>query len=190
MAHVPADSIAVLERSYGAMARVAAFAGSSPVEVETVVRDAAVAASAGAPDDLRHELFRELIVRVAALERAAGRAVAVEPTPDPVPPVADEHFGPAGSPWDGFFFEMPPSFNELRPGGSKAERARAVAETALAESPLGNRIVVVLRDVDGWTAEEVAALLGVDVELQRVALHGGRARIRQALEDIASEGDA
>jgi RNA polymerase sigma-70 factor (ECF subfamily) len=190
MAHIPTDSIAVLERSYGALARVATFAGASPDEVESVVREAAVAASAGPVDDLRSELFRQLTVRVAALERAAGRAVAVEPAPDPLPAVADDRFSPAGSPWDGFFFELPPSFNQLRPGGRKAERARAVAETALAESPLGNRIVVVLRDVDGWTAEEVSALLGVDVELQRVALHGGRARIRQALEAIASERDA
>jgi RNA polymerase sigma-70 factor (ECF subfamily) len=189
MAHARTDPIAVFERSYGAMTRVATFAGANPAEVEDVVRDAAAAASAEAPDDLRGELFRQLVSRVAALERAAGRVVAVEPARDPLPAVADVQFGAAGSPWDGFFFELPPSFDELRPGGSKAERAHEVAENELAELPLANRVVVVLRDVDGWTAEEVAALLGIDVELQRVALHGGRARIRQALESVASEGN-
>jgi RNA polymerase sigma-70 factor (ECF subfamily) len=189
MAHARTDPIAMFERSYGAMKRVATFAGANPADVENVVRDAAVAA-AEASDDLRRELFRQLVSRVAALERAAGRVVAVEPARDPLPVVAEDQFGAARSPWDGFFFELPPSFDELRPGGSKAERAHAVAENELAELPLGNRVVVVLRDVDGWTAEDVAALLGIDVELQRVALHGGRARIRQALENVASEGNA
>jgi RNA polymerase sigma-70 factor (ECF subfamily) len=188
MAHARTDPIAVFERSYGAMTRVATFAGASPAEVENVVRDAAVAASAKEPDDLRRELFQQLVSRVAALERAAGRVVAVEPARDPLPAVAEVEFSAAGSPWDGFFFELPPSFDELRPGGSKAEQAHDVAENELAELPLGNRVVVVLRDVDGWTAEEVAAVLGIDVELQRVALHGGRARIRRALENVASEG--
>ncbi len=190
MAHVRTDPITVFERSYGAMVRVASFAGASPEDVESVVRDAAVAASTGASNDLRRELFHQLTVRVAALERAAGRELAVKPAQDPLPAVADDRFAAAGSPWDGFFFELPPLFDDLRPGGSKAERAHVVAEQGLAELPLGNRIVVVLRDVAGWTAEEVAELLGVDVELQRVALHGGRARIRQALEDVASEGNA
>jgi hypothetical protein len=152
MAHVRTDPITVFERSYGAMVRVAAFAGASPAEVETVVRDAAIAANAGAPNDLRRELFHQLTVRVAALEQAAGRAVAVKPAQDPLPAVADDRFGAAGSPWDGFFFEMPPLFDELRPGGSKSERAHAVAEKALTELPLGNRIVVVLRDVDRCSA--------------------------------------
>ena len=190
MAHVRTDPITVLEQSYGAMVGVAAFAGASPEEVESVVRDAAVAASAGAPNDLRRELFRQLTVRVAALERAAGRAVAVRARSGPLAGRLGRPLRRGGLAVGRLLRRDAAVFDELRPGGSKAERAQAVAEKALAELPLGNRIVVVLRDVDGWTAEEVAELLGVDVELQRVALHGGRARIRHALEELASEGDA
>ena len=108
MAHVRTDPITVFEQSYGAMVRVAAFAGASPEDVESVVRDAAVAASAGASNDLRRELFRQLTVRVAALERAAGRALAVRPAQDPLPAVSDDRFGAADSPWDGLFVETPP----------------------------------------------------------------------------------
>jgi RNA polymerase sigma-70 factor (ECF subfamily) len=59
----------------------------------------------------------------------------------------------------------------------------ARAATELAALPLGERVVVTLRDVDGWTAAEVGDVLDLAEGDQRVLLHQGRARIRQALED-------
>ena len=40
-----------------------------------------------------------------------------------------------------------------------------------------------LRDIEGWPAEEVCDLLGLSVGNQRVCLHRARSRVRQALED-------
>jgi RNA polymerase sigma-70 factor (ECF subfamily) len=42
-------------------------------------------------------------------------------------------------------------------------------------------VVVVLRDVEGSTSEEVRAMLGVSAGNQRVLLHRGRARLRELL---------
>jgi DNA-directed RNA polymerase specialized sigma24 family protein len=186
----PAGRIALLEESYGALALVAAFAGAEPAELEAVVREAAVAAlrADGDRTALRRGLFRALLLRVAALEQAAGRSVAVEPEPDPEPAVPDELFEPVDSAWADWFVDSPPSLEPLLRSGDGRARARALAAAALAELPLGNRVVVVLRDVAGWPAGEVSALLGVDLELQRVALHGGRARVRRALEQAAAGG--
>ena len=51
----------------------------------------------------------------------------------------------------------------------------------LARLPEQQRIVVSLRDVDGYGADEVCALLDLTAANQRVLLHRGRARIREAL---------
>jgi RNA polymerase sigma-70 factor (ECF subfamily) len=49
--------------------------------------------------------------------------------------------------------------------------------------------VITLRDVDGWSAEEVCELLEVSRENQRVLLHRARSRVRQALEVYLGAGD-
>ena len=43
-----------------------------------------------------------------------------------------------------------------------------------------------LRDIDGWTAEEVRNALDITDVNQRVLLHRARAKVRQALEDYLS----
>ena len=53
---------------------------------------------------------------------------------------------------------------------------------ALGELPERQRLVVTLRDVEGFTAEEVRGLLDLSVENQRVLLHRGRARLRACLD--------
>ena len=47
--------------------------------------------------------------------------------------------------------------------------------------------MITLRDIDGWTAAEVCDLLELSEANQRVLLHRGRARVRQALEDAYGE---
>ena len=51
----------------------------------------------------------------------------------------------------------------------------------LAQLPEAQRTVVVLRDVEALSADEVASLLGLSAGNQRVILHRGRARLRELL---------
>ena len=48
--------------------------------------------------------------------------------------------------------------------------------------PEGQRKVLVLRDVHGWTAEDTCHLLQISEVNQRVLLHRGRSRLRRELE--------
>jgi RNA polymerase sigma-70 factor (ECF subfamily) len=57
-----------------------------------------------------------------------------------------------------------------------------VVRRAVATLPERQRIVVSLRDLDGQSAEEVAALLGISPGNQRVLLHRGRSTVRAHVE--------
>jgi RNA polymerase sigma-70 factor (ECF subfamily) len=61
---------------------------------------------------------------------------------------------------------------------------------ALADLPQRQRLVITLRDVDGYTSEEVCAMLDVSAANQRVLLHRARAAVRQCLEEYFSTSPA
>ena len=53
---------------------------------------------------------------------------------------------------------------------------------AVESLPPTQRVVLTLRDIEGWTSEDVCALLGISESNQRVLLHRARARVRRSLE--------
>jgi RNA polymerase sigma-70 factor (ECF subfamily) len=58
-----------------------------------------------------------------------------------------------------------------------------VVYESLRRLPETQRRVIVLRDIEGLEPEEVCDILGITDGNQRVLLHRGRSRLRQALED-------
>jgi len=58
-----------------------------------------------------------------------------------------------------------------------------VIDGAIDGLPDGQRLVIRLRDVEGWSAEEVCNVLDVSESNQRVLLHRARSKVRAALED-------
>lgn len=55
---------------------------------------------------------------------------------------------------------------------------------ALDELPLAQRSVVVLKDVYGWTHNEVAESLGITVTAAKVRLHRGHLKLREHLREV------
>ncbi|MFN8499645.1 MAG: sigma-70 family RNA polymerase sigma factor [Anaerolineae bacterium] len=60
---------------------------------------------------------------------------------------------------------------------------REYVERAIAALPPAQREVITLRDIEGWTAEEVCEALVISESNQRVLLHRARSKVRQALAD-------
>jgi len=72
---------------------------------------------------------------------------------------------------------------EPRPGAASADRADAIdLERALAQLGDNARAVVWLHDVEGYTHEEIAALLGKTASFSKSQLARAYARLRSALE--------
>ncbi len=65
-----------------------------------------------------------------------------------------------------------------------AEALRDSIQETLSAMPARQRAVVMLRDVDGLRSDEVCDLLSLTPANERVLLHRGRSRLRQALEDL------
>jgi len=62
-----------------------------------------------------------------------------------------------------------------------AEIRKLIAD-AIAGLPDGQRIVISLRDVEGWDSAEVSSVLELSQANQRVLLHRARSKVRAALE--------
>jgi RNA polymerase sigma-70 factor, ECF subfamily len=60
--------------------------------------------------------------------------------------------------------------------------ARAVIDAAIATLPEQQRQVIELRDIEGWSSEEVRNVLELSETNQRVLLHRARSKVRAALE--------
>ena len=64
-----------------------------------------------------------------------------------------------------------------------AGEVRELIFRAIDTLPPNQRAAIVLRDVEGWSSDEVRNELGVGETNQRVLLHRARSKVRQALED-------
>ena len=173
----------LVERTYPLLVRIAAFRGARSADIRSALADAVRAAAAAAPQDAERVLFRSLIRSTHAVERAAHDETRGG---DDVPVVPARQLERDGTRWEGWFKREPPLFSLLERGSAAAE-AREAADGALARLPLAQRIVVVLRDIGGWAADDVARLdAKLQPDVQRALLHRGRATVRRALERVAA----
>jgi RNA polymerase sigma-70 factor (ECF subfamily) len=88
----------------------------------------------------------------------------------------------ASEPWTGHWAAEPRSWDDLPEERFLSAETHACIKTAIAALAPAQRDVITLRDVKGWTAEEVCGVLGLSAANQRVLLHRARSKVRGALE--------
>jgi RNA polymerase sigma-70 factor, ECF subfamily len=104
------------------------------------------------------------------------------------PTVEPARFQGPGEPYPGHWREFPapwPVASGL-PGPEQealAAELRTRMVAALAQLPARQRVVITLRDIDGYTSDEVCAILEISAANQRVLLHRARAFVRARLEE-------
>lgn len=183
-------AFAALMREYGAgMLRVAQMFVSSRTDAEEVVADAWVGVLRGigrfeGRSSLKTWLYR--IVANTAKTRGVREARTIpfsalalegdgEATVDP------DRFVGSGGRFPGHWGAPPQAW---APEAELLETEElAVIERAIEELPPAQRAVITMRDVQGFTSEEVRNALDLSETNQRVLLHRARSKVRSALEE-------
>ena len=101
------------------------------------------------------------------------------------PAVEPERFLPDGDAWAGHW-SQPPAPTAPEEELLAGEVRRHLGE-AIRSLPPAQRAVIGLRDVEGWSAEEVCELLELTPVHQRVLLHRARSAVRRRLEPYLAE---
>jgi RNA polymerase sigma-70 factor (ECF subfamily) len=162
------------------------FVASSAI-AEEVVQDTWVGVLRGLDGFAGRSSFKTWLLRILVNRaRSTGvrehRSVAVG---DAGPAVDQSRFDAAGA-----WMAPPQHWVEDSDDRLLAEGLAERIHSSLSELPPRQREVVMLRDVDGLSGEEVCAVLAISDANQRVLLHRGRSRLRQALEDELGGRDA
>ena len=177
-------AFATLVREYGpAMLRVAQMYVSSRAVAEDVVAEAWLGVLKGIDrfegrSSLKTWLFRIVANTAKTRGQRERRSVPFSSLGDE-PAVERERFIGTGQ-WG----ISPRRWPEER---LLADETRAVIEEAIELLPPAQRTVITLRDVEGWSAEEVRNALELSETNQRVLLHRARAKVRRALERYLEE---
>lgn len=175
------EAFVLLAGRYQAMMlRLAASIVASTAVAEEVVQDTWLAVLRGIDrfegrSSFRTWLLRILVNRARSTGVREGRSVAIG---DATPAVERTRFD-AGGAW-----ASPPQHwvEESEERIFAAGLGDRLAAT-LRRLPPQQRAVVVLRDVDGLSGEEVCDVLEISRGNQRVLLHRGRSELRRALEE-------
>jgi RNA polymerase sigma-70 factor, ECF subfamily len=90
--------------------------------------------------------------------------------------------------WPGHWAAYPSSWKEVPEERLLSQETMSCVSEAIDQLPERQRIVVTLRDVEGWSPEEVSAMLDISDGNQRILLHRARSKVRRALERYLDGG--
>jgi RNA polymerase sigma-70 factor (ECF subfamily) len=181
---------AVVREWHASLLRVAQIFTPSRAVAEEVVQEAWLRVL-GALDrfegrsSLKTWVFRILVNTAKTRAQREGRTIPFSALQDawrvPEPAVDAGRFLPDDHPLHPGGWAVPP--RDLPEEQLLARETRERIAAAIEALPASQRAVISLRDVEGWTSEEVRNALDLSEVNQRVLLHRARARVRQALED-------
>ena len=174
------------------MLRVASLYVRNRAVAEEVVQEAWLGVLKGIDRFEGRSTFKTWLFRIltnTATTRAVreGRtipfsALAGEEIADDEPSVDPDRFLAQGDRWANHWASSPLRFDALPEGRLLSSETVAVARAAIEELPDVQKMVITMRDVAGFSSEEVCGELGLSEGNQRVLLHRARTKVRVALE--------
>jgi RNA polymerase sigma-70 factor, ECF subfamily len=172
--------VSLVHRYHEPMLRLAGSFVPSRAVAEEVVQDTWLALLRGLDgfegrSSLKTWLFRILVNQARTTGTRENRSV---PVADPEPAVDPSRFDASGG-----WAEPPEHWIEAAEGRMEAGKLAGRIRVWMDRLPARQREVVVLRDVEEMSSEEVCSVLAISEANQRVLLHRGRSRLRQLFED-------
>ncbi len=189
-----------LVRQYGTlMRRVASFYVKDAAVVDEVVQETWLGVVTGIERFEGRSSFKTWLFRVLA-NVARNRAVkesrsvpfsslAGNELDAEEPAVDADRFLPADDRWAGHWASAPRRFDEMPEASLESGETLRVARLAIEALPEVQRVVITMRDLVGFTPEEVCEALEISDGNQRVMLHRARTHVRKALERHFAEGE-
>jgi RNA polymerase sigma-70 factor, ECF subfamily len=180
--------VQLVEQHHALMLRIARRYVRSAAVAEEVVQETWLGVLNGldrfeARASLKTWIFRILTNRALSRAEREGRCIpfaalggADEPAVDP------DRFRPDGDQWPGGWKSFPGSWDELPEDKLLARETLSLVGDAIAALPERQHLVITMRDIEGWSAEEVCEAMAISEANQRVLLHRARSKVRAALE--------
>jgi RNA polymerase sigma-70 factor (ECF subfamily) len=180
---------ALIEMYHAMLVRVARMYVSTQAVAEEVAQETWLAVLEGinrfeGRSSLKTWIFRILTNRAKTRGIREGRSMPFSSLEPDDPAVESERFHGADHAWPGHWAAAPHGFPEER---LLAAETREVIENSIAALPPTQRAVISLRDIEGWSAEDVCNALTLSETNQRVLLHRARSGVRAALEQYLEE---
>src|SRR4051794_3172208 len=183
----------LLDRHHGAMVALAVHYVRDRAVAEEVAQETWLAVLKGIDRfegraALKTWIFQILVNRAKTRGIREGRTVPLSALENPAlegsePAVAPDRFLPPDhAQWPGHWASAPQRWDDDPEAAALTGEMRGWIEAAIAALPESQRLIITLRDVQGWTPDEVCESLGITDGNQRVLLHRARARVRTALE--------
>lgn len=189
--------VSLIDRYHASMLRLAmVFVSSQPV-AEEVVQEAWMGVLQGlnrfeGRSSLKTWIFRILTNCAKTRAQREGRSVPFSSLPDfnsdvPEPALEPERFFGPDLQWPGHWVSFPHSWDEIPEERILSQETLTRIQEAIDALPPGQREVITLRDIEGWSSDETCNLLRVSEANQRVLLHRARSKVRRALERYFEE---
>jgi RNA polymerase sigma-70 factor (ECF subfamily) len=184
--------VALVERYQHSLLRLALVYCRSMAVAEEIVQDTWLGVIQGIDRfegraSFKTWLFQILVNRARTRAEREGRAVsfsslAEEAEAPGEPAVPPERFRSADDKWPNNWALPPQSWGESADAALLAGETMDLVNRAIAQLQPAQQQVITLRDIEGWTSEDVCNVLMISETNQRVLLHRARSHVRSALE--------
>jgi RNA polymerase sigma-70 factor (ECF subfamily) len=185
----------LVEQHQAMMLRIARMYVSSQAVAEEVVQDAWLGILQGLPkfegrSSLRTWMYRILAntAKTRGVREGRSQPFSALVDPDASPSIPESWFQRAGDPSPGSWSTLPSDWRGVPEDRLLAGETIRVVREAIDSLPPVQAEVIRLRDVLGWTSEDVRNVLDLSETNQRVLLHRARSRVRRAVDAYLEEG--
>jgi RNA polymerase sigma-70 factor (ECF subfamily) len=182
----------LIERYHRSLLRLALMYVPSRAVAEEVVQETWLGVLQGLPrfegrSSLKTWLFRILTNRARTRGQREARSIPFSAAWNPEsdsgePAVEADRFLPLEHQSAGHWASRPRDWSVLPEERLLSHETREQIQQAIDALPGSQREVITLRDVEGWSSEEVCNVLEITETNQRVLLHRARSKVRHALE--------